>query len=160
MGKSHSHVVKGRTQANGKHSLGYKDILITQHAKFRCLERVPEHIIPRSSIQDIRKLATHARKYGVNITCMNRLSDEKLLDLDISRAQSEQIYTKYCAQIEKIHSTKCFFYKYFIFFFAGKKSKTLISVIPALSDSDMDIVLAPDHVTFKDYSTSEVAYIE
>lgn len=160
MGKSHSHIVKGRTPSTrGKVTLGYKDILISNHAKLRCLERVPAHILPHYNETEIKKFAARARKSGWNISYMNRLSDEELLEMDITRTQAEHIYEKYTPKLDKMHSCKCYYYKYFIFYFAGGGSRTLISVIPALPDGDMDIVLDQNHIPLKAYADNLVAEV-
>lgn len=151
MGKSHSHIMKTGAKAHPKKTVGYKDIIISQHAKFRCLERVPSHILPHYTIAEVRKLAARARQSGVNISYMNRLSDKDLLKLDITKAQAETIYEKYLKSMEKMHSCKCYFYRYFIFFFAGNGSKTLVSVIPGLPSGDMEIVLDLNHIPLKNY---------
>lgn len=159
MGKSHSHTAKMGTNTHYKQIVGNKDIIISQHAKYRCLERVPSHILPRYTASEVRKLAVRARHSGINISRMNRLTEEDLFKLDITKSQAEGIYDKYLKSMEKLHSCKCYFYKYFIFFFAGNGSKTLVSVIPALPKGDMEIVLDPNHIPLKKYSESMIVEV-
>lgn len=127
-----------RTQSKGS----YKDIKVTLHAKQRAYER-----LGLNSEKEIRMIAQSSRVHGIKLNTLYQMEEvigEKFLDSALSsdsnfasrpnlslNSRPEEITLQTLKDNFKIgtNSQALYYYKGAVFIFAGKNSKTLISIV-------------------------------
>lgn len=115
--------------------LPYRDIKITLHAKQRAYER-----LGLTKESDIQKLAHSAKYKGVRI---HELTRETYKANDISYDMYRYLKNHYC---RKFKSEKLYYYKDYVYIFAGDRSRCLKSIVPCTYDDMVKAIAKLDRI--------------
>ena len=126
-------------QKTGK--ISHREIKVTYHAKQRAAERLG---INKES--EIQKLAHSAKYKGVKISALNC---DNYADKGITYNMYRYLKNHYTHQYK---SHKIYYYRGYVFVFAGGGSRSLLSIVPC-SEEDMKKAIAKlDRVNYNEVS--------